>query len=85
VLQADAAECFCAPWRAEALRTLAVPCHIVLAEWGAQQGSKPLYRAEPEPATLAPGTTVRRAMGTDHVSILTDPAALEAITAFVPA
>jgi lipase len=85
VLLADAAECFCAPWRAEALRTLAMPCHIVLAQWGAKQGAKPLYRSDPEPATLAPGTTVQRVTGSDHVSILTDPASLEAITALVPA
>lgn len=85
VLLDDAVECFRAPWRAEALRTLSVPCHIVLAQWGAKQGAKPLYRSDPDPATLAPGTTVRRVAGSDHVSVLTDAASLEAITALVPA
>ena len=85
VITEDAAECFCSSWRAEALQGLEVPCRIVLAEHGAKQGDKPLYRSDPDPTALAPGTTVVRVAGSDHVSVLTDPAAVDAITALVPA
>ena len=84
-LLGDAAECFTAPWRAEALRQLEVPCAIVLAQWGAKQGDKPLYREVPDASTLAVGTTVQRVPGSDHVDLLWNPTTLAAIDGFVRA
>jgi lipase len=85
VLLDDAAECFTAPWRAEALRSLRMPGAIVLAEWGAKQGAKPLYREVPDVGALSSGTTVQRVAGTDHVDVLWHPTTLAAIDAFVRA
>jgi lipase len=85
VLLEDAAECSTARWRAEALRTLSMPCHVVLAEWGANRGDKPLYRRDPDPTTLAPGTRVTRIAGTDHADALWHPRTVDAIAALVPA
>lgn len=79
VLLADAAACFTAPWRAEALRGLTCPTRVVLAEWGAAPGKKPLYRQDPAPDTLAPDTTVTRVPGTDHAAVLWHPTTIQAI------
>ena len=68
-----------------ALRDLSVPCAVVLAQWGAKQGDKPLYREVPDAATLAPGTTVQRVPGADHVDLLWHPTTLAAIDGFVRA
>jgi pimeloyl-ACP methyl ester carboxylesterase len=84
VLLDDAVECFTAPWRAEALRALAAPCRIVLSEWGAAKGKKPLYREDPAPDSLASGTQVTRVPGTDHADVLWHPTTVEAIGSLVP-
>ena len=62
-----------------------MPTHIVLAEWGASPGKKPLYRALPGAEALSPTTTVERVPGVDHVEVLVAPATLAAITSLVPA
>lgn len=84
VLLEDAAECFTGTWRADALRGLSMPCHIVLAEWGAAPGKRPLYRAVPDPAALAPGTQVTRIAEADHAQVLWHPTTVEAIQALSP-
>ncbi|HWM74665.1 MAG TPA: alpha/beta hydrolase [Nocardioides sp.] len=81
----DAAECFTAAWRAQALREIEVPCRILLCEWGAAKGKKPLYRKDPDPSTLSPTITVERLAGTDHLQALWHPTTVAAVSAFVPA
>lgn len=85
VIIPNAIECFTAPWRAEALASLELPCRIVLAEWGEAHGKKPLYRKDIDPGTLAPGTTQERIPGTDHVEVLWHERTLDAISSFMPA
>jgi pimeloyl-ACP methyl ester carboxylesterase len=85
LLLTDAIECFTAPWRAEALRTLSVPATLLLAEFGASHKKKPLYRQVPAADALSPTTRVERLSGTDHVEVVWDPRTVAAITALVPA
>jgi hypothetical protein len=85
LLLSDAVECFTAGWRAEALRSVAVPCRVLLAEHGAAHGKKPLYKRLPTADELSPTTTVERLSGTDHLEVVWDPRTVAAITALVPA
>jgi hypothetical protein len=84
-LLSDAVECFTASWRAVALRSMAAPCRLLLAEWGAKQGKRPLYRDAPSPEALSPTTTVERLAGTDHLEALWHPSTIAALSAFVRA
>ncbi len=81
----DAVECFTARWQAGALRGLQMPTHVVLAEWGAKPGAKPLYKEVPAGDALSPTTTAERVAGVDHVEVLTAAPTLAAITSLVPA
>jgi pimeloyl-ACP methyl ester carboxylesterase len=85
VILEDAVECFTAPWRAEALKALDLPCRFIAAEWGAAKGKKAFYRSDPAPAALAPGTTVTRVPGTDHADVLWHPTTVAAVTGLVAA
>lgn len=75
----DAVECFTGGWQGDALRSVSAPLRIVLAQWGPKHGKKPLYRADPDPALLPPGTVVERVAGIDHAEVLWDPATIKAI------
>ncbi len=78
----DAIECFTAPWRAEALKTVTVPTRLLLAEHGEDKNAKPLYRKDPSPAALSPTIKAERVAGTDHLDLLWHPAAVAAIEGF---
>jgi pimeloyl-ACP methyl ester carboxylesterase len=81
----DAVECFTAPWRAEALASITVPCRLLLAEWGAKHGKRPLYRQAPAPQELSPTISVERLGDTDHVEAVWHPATIAAVSSFVRA
>jgi pimeloyl-ACP methyl ester carboxylesterase len=81
----DAVECFTAPWRAEALRTVAAPTAVLLAGHGAAHGKKPLYKALPSADEVSPSATVERLPDADPVETIWHPRTIEAIGQLVPA
>ena len=83
MLLEDAVECFTAGWRAEALASITVPCRLLLAEWGAKHGKRPLYRDAPAAEATSPTISVERLAGTDHVEAVWHPATVAAISSFV--
>lgn len=78
----DAIECFTAPWRAEALKTVSVPTRLLFAEHGEDKNAKPLYRKDPSPDALSPTIKAERVAGTDHLDLLWHPATVAAIKGF---
>lgn len=81
----DAVECFTAAWRAEALASITVPCRLLLAEWGAKHGKRPLYKQPPAAVAMSPTISVERLLDTDHVEAVWHPATISALNSFVAA
>lgn len=79
LLISDAIECFTAPWRAEAIKTLTMPTRLVLAEFGEDNTKKALYRKNPKPESLSPTVTVERIAGANHLDMLWHPQLIAAI------